>query len=107
MRALGGTGWQASREGFEAYAAASAALCRAYLQVQRAGSWLAWLGVHRCRGALLLKCMWACGACHLHASSLHACTAARLHNPAGTPVMSTCKREPRGASRGPPAVIRR
>lgn len=36
VRALGGAGWQASLEGFEAYAHASAALCRAYLQVSAA-----------------------------------------------------------------------
>ena len=33
VRALGGAGWQASEEGFQTYAAASLALCRAYLQV--------------------------------------------------------------------------
>lgn len=33
MRALGGAGWQASADGFRTYAAASLALCRAYLQV--------------------------------------------------------------------------
>lgn len=35
MRALGGSGWQASTEAFETYAEASLALCRAYLQASR------------------------------------------------------------------------
>lgn len=33
VRALGGAGWQASQDAFEAYAQASTALCEAYLQV--------------------------------------------------------------------------
>lgn len=37
VRALGGAGWQASRERFATYAGASEALCRAYLQVRRPG----------------------------------------------------------------------
>lgn len=33
VRALGGAGWQSSADGFRTYAAASLALCNAYLQV--------------------------------------------------------------------------
>lgn len=37
VRALGGAGWQSSADGFRTYAAASLALCRAYLQVSAGG----------------------------------------------------------------------
>lgn len=69
VRALGGAGWQGSREGFATYAGASEALCRAYLQVWRAeGVVLAGIGC------------WV----HMHA---RCCTCTE---PTRRPVMSTC-----------------
>lgn len=54
VRALGGSGWQASAEGFAAYAAASLALCRAYLQARLGGG---------CAGLAVQEALCACVAC--------------------------------------------